>query len=206
MNLTIQPLTPSLWPALEALFGKGGASNGCWCMYWRIGPEYHKRPRENNRIAFRSIVKHGPPPGLVAFDGERAVGWCQLTPRQELGWLNRKPAFQPLDNIPVWSLSCFYIRRGYRRRGVMKALIVEALKAAKRANAPALEAYPVDTAQPDSTSNIFTGTASTFRRLGFRIVARPKPSRPIMRHDLEGFPRDHVGKTIIRFRQNETSI
>jgi hypothetical protein len=45
MKLTIRPLTPSLWPALEALFGKGGASNGCWCMYWRIGPEYHKRRR-----------------------------------------------------------------------------------------------------------------------------------------------------------------
>jgi GNAT superfamily N-acetyltransferase len=194
MKITIRPLTPSLWPDLEALFGRNGASNGCWCMYWRIGPEYHKRPREKNRIAFRRIVKHGPPPGLVAFDGERAVGWCQLTPRQDLSWLNRKPAFQPVDHVPVWSLSCFYIRREYRRRGVMKALIVEALKAAKRANASALEAYPVDTAQPGSTSNIFTGTASTFRRLGFRIVARAKPSRPIMRHDLAGFPQDHVAE------------
>jgi hypothetical protein len=84
MNLTIQPLTPSLWPALEALFGKGGASNGCWCMYWRIGPEYHKRPRDKNKSALRRIVKQGPPPGLLAFDGDLAVGWCQLTPRQDL--------------------------------------------------------------------------------------------------------------------------
>jgi GNAT superfamily N-acetyltransferase len=194
MKLTIRPLTPSLWPALEHLFGRGGASNGCWCMYWRIGPEYHKRPREQNKSALRRIVKKGPPPGLLAFDGDRAIGWCQLTPRQALSWLNRRPAFQPVDNVPAWSLSCFYIRRGYRRRGVMKALIIEALKAAKRAHAPAVEAYPVDTAQPGSTSNIFTGTASTFRRLGFRIVARPKPSRPIMRHDLKGFPRDRVAE------------
>jgi hypothetical protein len=68
----------------------------------------------------------------------------------------------------------------------MAGLIIEALKAAKRANAPALEAYPVDTALPGSTSNVFTGTASTFRRLGFRTVARRLPSRPIMRHDLKG--------------------
>jgi GNAT superfamily N-acetyltransferase len=194
MKLTIRPLTPSLWPALEDLFGKGGASNGCWCMYWRIGPEYHKRPREKNKSALRRIVKKGPPPGLLAFDGDRAIGWCQLTPRQDLSWLNRKPAFQPVENVPVWSLSCFYIRRGYRRRGVMKALIVEALKAAKCANAPALEAYPVDAAQAGSTSNMFTGTASTFRRLGFRIVARRQPCRPIMRYDLEGFPRDRVAE------------
>lgn len=194
MKITIRPLTPSLWPDLEDLFGKNGASNGCWCMYWRIGPEYHKRPRAKNKSAMRRIVKKGPPPGLLAFDGDQAIGWCQLTPRQDLSWLNRKPAFQPVDNVPVWSLSCFYIRRGYRRSGVMKALIVEALKAAKRANAPALEAYPVDAAQPGSMSNIFTGTASTFRRLGFRIVARRQPSRPIMRHDLEGFPRDQVAE------------
>jgi GNAT superfamily N-acetyltransferase len=186
MNLTIQPLTPSLWPALEALFGKGGASNGCWCMYWRIGPEYHKRPREKNRIAFHRIVKQGPPPGLLAFDGDLAVGWCQLTPRQELSWLNRRRNFQAVDDMPVWSISCFYVRRGYRRRGVRASLIREALKTAKRANVPAVEAYPVDTARPGSTSNVFTGTASTFRRLGFRTIARRQPSRPIMRHDLRG--------------------
>jgi GNAT superfamily N-acetyltransferase len=186
MNLTIRPLTPSLWPALEALFGKGGASNGCWCMYWRIGPEYHKQPREKNKSAFRRIAKRGPPPGLLAFDGDLAVGWCQLTPRQDLRWLIRKSALEAVDDTPVWSISCFYVRRGYRRKGVMSALIVEALKTVKRANAPALEAYPVDTGQPGSTSNVFTGTASTFRRLGFRTIVRRQPRRPIMRHDLRG--------------------
>jgi GNAT superfamily N-acetyltransferase len=176
MKITIRPLTPSLWPALEDLFGKGGARNGCWCMYWRIGPEYHKRARQKNKSALHRIVNQGPPPGLLAFYGEQPVGWCQLTPRQDLRWLNRKPSLEPVDDVPVWALSCFYIRRGYRRRGVMTALIAEALKAAKRAHAPALEAYPVDTSLPGSTSNVFTGTASTFRRLAFRGV--PVASRP----------------------------
>ena len=139
MNLTIRPLTPSLWPALEALFGKGGASNGCWCMYWRIGPEYHKRPRDKNKSALRRIVKQGPPPGLLAFDGDLAVGWCQLTPRQDLSWLNRRRTLQALDDMPVWSISCFYVRHGYRRKGVMASLIREALKTAKRADVPAVE-------------------------------------------------------------------
>jgi GNAT superfamily N-acetyltransferase len=186
MKLTIRRFTLSLWPAMENLFGKAGASNGCWCMYWRIGAEYHKRPREKNKHAFHRIVKQGPPPGLLAFHGELAVGWCQLTPRKDLSWLNRKQPLQPADDVPVWAVSCFYIRRGYRRQGVMAALIVEALKAAERAHAPALEAYPVDTGVPGSSRNVFTGTASTFRRLGFRTVARRLPSRPIMRHDLRG--------------------
>ena len=61
MQLTIRPLTPDLWSALEDLFGKGGANNGCWCMYWRIGTEYHKRAREKNRSAFRKLVKMARP-------------------------------------------------------------------------------------------------------------------------------------------------
>ncbi len=68
MKLAIRPLTPDLWPAFDDLFGKSGASNGCWCMYWRIGTDYHKRPRAKNKAALRRIVKLGPPPGLLAFD------------------------------------------------------------------------------------------------------------------------------------------
>src|SRR5262245_23879760 len=176
MHLTIRPLTPDLWPALEDLFGKSGASNGCWCMYWRIGSAYHKRSREKNRRALRAIANQGPPPGLLAFDGERAVGWCQLTPRDDLRWLDRARFFERVDDLPVWSISCFYVRRGYRRKGVMSALVAAALRAAKKANAPALDVYPVDTTQPDSTDNLFTGTAATFTNAGFKPVALLLPS------------------------------
>jgi hypothetical protein len=88
-HLTVRPLTPDLWPAFEDLFGKNGACNGCWCMYWRIGAAYRKLPGAQNKAAFREIVKRGPPPGLVAFDGDVAVGWCQLTPRDALPGLDR---------------------------------------------------------------------------------------------------------------------
>jgi GNAT superfamily N-acetyltransferase len=192
MRLRIRPVTPELWPALEDLFGKHGASNGCWCMYWRIGPEYRKRERAANRKAFQRIVKRGPPPGLLAFAGDIAVGWCQLTPRDALAHLERTRAFARIDDRPVWSISCFYIRRGYRRQGVMAALIAAAVKAARRANAPALEAYPVDTVQRGATSNVFTGTVSAFRRAGFKVVARRIAQRPVMRHKLGRRPvRDH---------------
>jgi hypothetical protein len=75
MKLVIRPLTLELWPAFEDLFGKSGASNGCWCMYWRLGSAYRNWPREKNKAAFREVVKRGPP-GLLAFDGDVAVGWC----------------------------------------------------------------------------------------------------------------------------------
>jgi hypothetical protein len=171
MNVTVRALSPELWRALEDLFGRNGACNGCWCMYWRRGPEYHRQARERNRRALRGIVEKRPPPGLLAFDGQRAVGWCQLTPRHDLDWLNRKRAFERVDALPVWSVSCFVVRRGYRRQGVPRA---------------SGRSVPVDTGRPGSTANIFTGTVSAFRRAGFKTVARRIPSRPVMRHDLKG--------------------
>lgn len=187
MKLTIRPLTPDLWPALEDLFGENGPCSRCWCMYWRIGSAYRKRPREKNNAAFREVVRRGPPPGLLAFDGDVAVGWCQLTPRDALPWLDRTWRLKRVDDVPVWSLSCFYVRKGYRKRGVTSALIAAALGAAKRAGASALEAYPLDASLTPSTSH--TGYASTFARAGFKIVARHVPPRPIMRYDLKAITR-----------------
>jgi hypothetical protein len=59
MKLTISALTPELWPDVEDLFGPGGASNGCWCMYWRIGAAYRNRTREKNKAAFLNAVNQG---------------------------------------------------------------------------------------------------------------------------------------------------
>jgi GNAT superfamily N-acetyltransferase len=187
MKLLIRPLTPDLWPALEDLFGENGACLGCWCMYWQIGNSYRKRPREQNKADFRKVVKRGPPPGLLAFDGELAVGWCQLTPRDALPWLDRTWRLRRVDDMPVWSISCFYIRKGYRRKGITSALIAAALKAAKSAGAPALEAYPLDRDKTPSASG--TGFATTFARAGFKTVACRVPPRPIMRHDLKTIAR-----------------
>jgi GNAT superfamily N-acetyltransferase len=182
MKLRIEPLTPENWRAFDDLFGKQGACNGCWCMNWRIGREYQRRSREANKSDFKEIVKKGPAPGLLAFEGDLAVGWCQLTPRSALPHLNRQWRLKPVDDTPVWCISCFYVRKGYRRKGVTAALIEGAVKAAKDAGAPALEAYPLDARLTGSSS--WTGFASTFARLGFKTVVRHTPSRPIMRRML----------------------
>jgi len=57
MKLTTRPLTPDLWPAFEDLFGENGAVGGCWCMYWRIGRAYRKKPRENSAGLFCKSAK-----------------------------------------------------------------------------------------------------------------------------------------------------
>lgn len=178
----IQPLMLEIWPAIEDLLGERGPCSRCWCMYWRIGPAYRKRPSAVNKAAFHDLVHNGPPPGLIAFHENLAVGWCQLTPRDDLPWLDKTWRLRRVDDALVWSISCFYIRKGYRRRGVTSALIEAAVDTAKAAGASVLEAYPLDADLTTSTSG--TGYASTFQRAGFEIVARHAPPRPIMRLDL----------------------
>ena len=180
MKLTVHPLTPERLPALEDLFNTQGPVSRCWCMYWRIGDSYRKRPAKENKAAFSELVKNGPPPGLLAFDGDLAVGWCQLTPRDALPWLDRAWRLKRVDDAPVWSISCFYIRKGYRKQGVTSALIAAAIETAKRAGAPALEAYPLDADLTPSSSH--TGYLSAFKRAGFKVVARHVPPRPIIRY------------------------
>lgn len=188
LDITIRPLTPDQWLALEDLFGEHGAVNGCWCMYWRIGNEYRKRPRQENKEAFHEIVKCGPAPGLLAFIDDLPVGWCQLTPRDAVPWIDHTWRLKRVDDLPVWSISCLYVRKGYRRMGITSGLIEAALVAAKRAGAPAVEAYPLDAELTPSASG--TGYASTFLRAGFKEVIRHVPPRPIMRHDLKDIGQD----------------
>jgi len=114
MDYLISPLIAERWPALEDLFGRAGASNGCWCMYWRmywrIGPRYHDRPRADNKRDLRRLAASGRPPGLLAFDGELAVGWCELAPRAELrapgryrasAWVRSRLTWGPGSGIPL---------------------------------------------------------------------------------------------------------
>jgi GNAT superfamily N-acetyltransferase len=152
-------------------------------MYWRIGRGYDDRASEANRDDFHAIVDRGPPPGLLAFAGDLAVGWCQITRRDDLDWLNEFPRLKRVDEVPVWSISCFYVRVGWRKKGVATALIQAAVEAAREAGAPAVEAYPLD--QELTPSSSFTGFLSTFERAGFEVVARHDPPRPIVRHHLD---------------------
>ena len=189
MSLAVTPLTLPWWPALEDLFGRSGASNGCWCMYWRIGPRYRDRPRAENKNDLRQLAGSGQAPGLLAVEGDLAVGWCELAPRADLAWLGHSRFLGPVDDLPVWSLPCFYVRRTHRGTGVVDALIEAAVPIAAAAGAPALEAYPVDTSVPGHTTNLFPGVVSAFERHGFQVAARRKPDRPVMRRDLRAAAR-----------------
>src|SRR6476646_2856850 len=75
-------LTPDRWAELVALFGPRGACAGCWCMFPRLTTAEWKTERASNRRAFQRIVRAGDPPGLLAYEDGRPVGWVAVAPRQ----------------------------------------------------------------------------------------------------------------------------
>jgi GNAT superfamily N-acetyltransferase len=181
-EIIVRPLTAELWPAVDELFDDSPVCRRCRCMYPRIGNAYRRRDPEHNRADFRQEVEQGPPPGLLGFAGELPVGWCRVTPRSAVPALDRLWRLKRVDALPVWSLSCLYVRKGHRGRGLTRLLISAALDAAGQGGAPALEAYPLDRSiSPSATS---TGVLSTFLALGFREVARRAPERPVVRRAL----------------------
>jgi len=178
-EFTARPIRPDDWRALDDLFGDVATAARCRCMYWRIGAQYRHRPAEDNRRDLHSVVHRGAQLGILAFDGDTAIGWCQLTPRTDLRHLERTRRTRRVDDEPVWAITCFVVRKTYRRRGVTGTLIDAALGAARRAGAPGVEAYPLDA--PTSPSATSTGYLTTFLRAGFREVERRSPEKPIVR-------------------------
>jgi GNAT superfamily N-acetyltransferase len=181
-GLRVLPATPERWPDVEELFGQNGACGGCWCRFWKQdGPEYRAGKGEPNRRALRRSVTGGEVPGLLAYAGEVPVGWAAVEPRARYARLVRSRNLVAVDDAPVWSVPCFFVRRGWRGKGVARALLAGAAEHARRAGAPILEGYPIDSRKALANAFLYTGALSTFLRAGFTEVARKARTRPVVR-------------------------
>jgi GNAT superfamily N-acetyltransferase len=186
-QFTIHPLTPSRWTDLETLFGKQGACGGCWCMWWRLKrSEFNQSKGEGNRQAFQSIVESGDVPGLLAYAGGQPVGWCAVAPREAYPALERSRILKRVDDQPVWSVTCFFVAKPYRRKELTVLLLRAAVEHARGQGAFNLEGYPQDPGEGNQPAPfVFTGLASAFKKAGFVEVARRSAKRPIMRYFIE---------------------
>ncbi len=154
-------------------------------MYWRLPhAQWLRQKGARNEAAFRRRVKKGPPPGLLAYANGEPVGWCALAPRSEYPRLANSRILKPVDEQPVWSVTCFFVARGFRRRGVTLALLAEAARFAAKRGAKLLEGYPCEPKAGYPDVFYYTGLASTFRKAGFSEAARRSPHRPVMRRAL----------------------
>jgi GNAT superfamily N-acetyltransferase len=180
------PVTPSRWADLEALFGERGACGGCWCMVWRLPRrEWLAGKGAGNRRALGNIVASGEKPGLLGYLGKEPVAWCSVAPRERSVALERSRVLQPVDATPVWSVSCMFVKKPYRRLGISERMLRAAVEFAAEHGAKAVEGYPVEPSMENMPAPfVWTGLPAAFRAAGFREALRRSRLRPIMRYEI----------------------
>ena len=197
MTVDVRPVTSETWDALADLFREGGDPRWCWCQYWRLRSKDFsaaKVPELRERLHEKAMSQQ--PPGLVAFDGDRAVGWVSIGPRTDYERIVRSRVIPTIDDRPVWSIVCFAVSPTARGRGVARALLEGAIAYAGERGAVALEAYPVRVGDGEAIhpESAFSGTLPMFERAGFRVVADrasdPSSSRQrvVVRRELSAAP------------------
>ncbi|MEO3845544.1 MULTISPECIES: GNAT family N-acetyltransferase [unclassified Streptomyces] len=93
-----------------------------------------------------------------------AVGWVGIGDRAEYPRLQRSPVTRALDDTPVWVITCLFVIRGHRRRGLQTKMISAACDFAAEHGRHTVEAFPVAPA-PGRTAgadNAMTGIASAW--------------------------------------------
>lgn len=177
-NVDIVPASPACWSALAQLFSAGGDPKWCWCQFWRKpGSNWTNTTADDNQASLRERVGHEPAPGLVALQGDKAIGWVGFGPREDFPRLARSRTIPQLPGDGVWVVNCFVVARAARRSGVASALLDAAVAYAREHGATHLEGYPVQTGGGRMPSaSAYTGTAGMFERAGF-TVASPTTSK-----------------------------
>ena len=192
----IVPLTPDRLGDLAELFEQGGDPKWCWCAYFRVrsvtfSNASKRRHRNVLEAAVADNAMEGRAPGLVAYQGDEAVGWISIGPREDYERLVHSRVLARVDDTPVWSIVCFVVGRRSRGRGIARALLDAGIDYAREHGATTLEAYPaeVPAGQRVPSANVYRGTLSMFEATGFEVVARrPVPGggdRPIVRLSLD---------------------
>lgn len=191
--MTIQVRPARDFDDTRAVIGpKGENSTVCWCLSYRIPSKESlalRGPERGERV--KQLLSEPIAPGVLAYDGDVPVGWAAVHPRVDTHFAKFRK-IPHVDDLDVWSVWCFRVRPGHRRKGIMHALLDGAVEFARDAGAPAIEGYPVDNAgsKVDLTM-AYVGTRRLFEQGGFVKAAETTSvlsgfPRVLMRLDLRG--------------------
>jgi GNAT superfamily N-acetyltransferase len=180
-----EPLTPDRWDDFETLFGERGACGGCWCMTWRVRrSEFVKNKGEGNRLAMMELVESGVVPGILGYMDDEPVGWSAVAPREHYPALERSRVLKRVDDLPVWSVSCLFVRKDQRNKGLSVQLLRATVEHVRSQGGRIVEGYPLEPVEKLPPPFVWTGIASAFIEAGFVECKRHSETRPIMRYEI----------------------
>jgi GNAT superfamily N-acetyltransferase len=190
-SITVRPASVDRFEDLAVLLRPKQAKSACWCVNYRL-PNREAVTVPEREAYMRGLCESGQPPGVLAYLGDVPVGWCSVSPRDGLSRLVNSRTIPKVDDRAAWSVICFVVRAGYRRRGVADALLEGAVEYARSQDASLVEGYPLDAEGARiSASFVYVGTVSMFERAGFSRVMPTTSShsgirRWVMRLELAG--------------------
>jgi GNAT superfamily N-acetyltransferase len=173
---TVTALTPASWDSFADLAERhNGVWNGCWCTWFITEYADKDHTAEGNRALKKRCVEAGTNHAALVLDGDRAVAWCEYgTPEELPNIYHRKEYEAGLTRTPDYRLTCFFVDKAYRRKGVAAVALRGALELIADAGGGVVEAYPHDTSgKKVSASFLYNGTRQMFEDAGF-TYDRPK--------------------------------
>jgi GNAT superfamily N-acetyltransferase len=166
---------------LEAFSRAYGKFGYCSCMRWRLpSGQYRAMGRDGRAAALSDLVRAGSPVGVLAYTGERVVGWCSVAPRDSYRAVLASRVIPQLPGAKVWSVACFFLAPQVRGHGLAAPLLEAACAYAAQSGALIVEAYP----WPGWASYRYMGTRELYLAAGFDDVPVPPGCRPVMRRSL----------------------
>jgi GNAT superfamily N-acetyltransferase len=170
MAVTTRALDASTWSHFAKLVeDHNGVWGGCWCLGFHEEGRSGIHTAEQRRALKEARVRDGRAHAALAFDDARCVGWCQFGATEELPRIKHQKAYREgLVELPDWRITCFFVARTHRHRGVAGIALAGALAEIARLGGGTVESYPEDTSDRDvSGSFLHNGTVAMFERQGF---------------------------------------
>jgi GNAT superfamily N-acetyltransferase len=129
-GFSVKPLDESTWPAFARLVERhNGIWGGCWCMSFHAEGVGRGKTAAQNRSEKESRVREGGAHAALVHDGTTCVGWCQFGPTAELPRIKNRRAYQDgLTALPDWRITCFFVDKSYRGKGVASLALEGALR------------------------------------------------------------------------------
>ena len=176
-DYVVKPLDPTTWDAFARLVERhNGVFGGCWCTWFHTFHAEKTFTAEGNRELKERLVAEGRAHAALVFDGDEAVAWCQFGAPDELPNIHhRKEYEETLDVLPDYRITCIFVDKKYRRKGVTTAALTGALDLIAQAGGGVVEGYPHDT-EGKKISVLYNSTRAVYERAGFDYV-RPKGLR-----------------------------
>lgn len=180
----IRPLGAATRDAFVHLAEKhNGVWNGCWCTWFHPACAEKGQSPEGNRAYKERLVREGKAHAALVFDGDVAVAWCEYGSPVELPNIYHLKEYNAgPDKRPDYRLTCFFVDRNYRRKGVAAVALRGALGLIANAGGGVVKAYPQDTlGKKTSGSFLYNGTRSLFEKAGFNYERSKGKNHCVMR-------------------------